>query len=423
MVTFRDISERKAAEGALQAAYLDTERLLSAISSILIGVDPMGRISRWNEMAERAFGFSSTEALGQTITEANILWDLSALEQGMQDCQTSGTTVFLAEVHYTTPSGEEGILSLRLTPVMSDGKKETGCLILGMDVTEHRKLQIQLALAQKMESIGHLAAGIAHEINTPAQFVNDNLQFLQGSFASIQEVLELYAQVIQALPEGSIDSHLLDRVNATVTEADLEYATEEIPKALQQSLDGAARVANIVRAMNDFSHPGTGEKKPIDLNKAIESTITVARNEWKYVANVVTDLDPTLPLVSCLPGEFNQVILNLLINAAHAIGDVGSQEAEAKGTITVSTKVAGAWAEVRIADTGTGIPESIRKKVFDPFFTTKDVGKGTGQGLAIAHDVIVTKHEGTFTFVTETGTGTTFLIGLPLQMAPAPTEA
>jgi PAS domain S-box-containing protein len=143
VVTFRDISERKAAEGALQAAYLDTERLLSAISSILIGVDPMGRISRWNEMAERAFGFPSTVALGQKITEANILWDLSALERGMQDCQTSGATVFLAEVHYTTPSGEEGILSLRLTPVISDGEKEMGCLILGMDVTENRQLQVQ----------------------------------------------------------------------------------------------------------------------------------------------------------------------------------------------------------------------------------------------------------------------------------------
>jgi signal transduction histidine kinase len=190
---------------------------------------------------------------------------------------------------------------------------------------------------------------------------------------------------------------------------------EEIPKALKQSLDGANRVSNIVRAMKDFSHPGTEEKKPIDLNRAIESTAIVARNEWKYVADMVTDLDPALPLVPCQAGEFNQVILNLLINGAHTINDVISQMEGDKGKITISTRVEGEWVEVRIADTGTGISEAVRDKIFDPFFTTKEVGKGTGQGLAIAHDIIVNKHGGTLTFETELGKGTTFVIKLPLQ--------
>lgn len=420
LYTIRNISKQKAAEDALRAAYADTERLLSAISSILIGVDSTGSISRWNGMAEQTFGLPATEALGQNITEASIPWDMSTLKKGIQNCQTTGDTVLLKNVPFRTLSGRDGILSLTLTPVISDGPKEMGCLILGMDLTEHKQLESQLILAQKMESIGQLAAGIAHEINTPTQFVNDNLQFLQRAFDSIQKVLEVYAQVVQALPEGSIDSHLLGRVNTTVAEADLEYATEEIPKALQQSLDGVARVAKIVRAMKDFSHPGTVEKKPIDLNRAIESTVAVARNEWKYVAEVVTDFDPTLPLIPCLPGEFNQVILNLLINAAHAIGDILSNEEGAKGTITISTNLEGEWAEVRIGDTGRGIPESARHKIFDPFFTTKEVGKGTGQGLAIAHDIIVKKHGGNLTFDTEIGTGTTFLIRLPLQVTSAP---
>jgi signal transduction histidine kinase len=198
---------------------------------------------------------------------------------------------------------------------------------------------------------------------------------------------------------------------------------EEIPKALNQSLDGTNRISKIVRAMKDFSHPGAEGKKPIDLNRAIESTTTVARNEWKYVANVITDLDSTMPLVPCLPGEINQVILNLVINAAHAIGDAIGPEVGQKGTITISTRKEGEWMEMRIADTGTGIPEAARTKIFDPFFTTKEVGKGTGQGLAIAHDVIVNKHGGTLTYETTPGKGTTFMIRLPLEGIPVCKEA
>jgi signal transduction histidine kinase len=228
--------------------------------------------------------------------------------------------------------------------------------------------------------------------------------------------MDVYGQVIQTMPRDTVDPQLLQAMDTIVAEADLEYVTTEIPKALQQSLDGTERVGNIVRAMKDFSHPGTAEKKPIDLNKAIESTVTVARNEWKYVADLVLNLDPTLPPVACLPGELNQVILNLLVNAAHAIGTVAGKAEGAKGTITITTRMQEDWIEIQIADTGTGIPESARDKIFDPFFTTKEVGKGTGQGLAMAHDVIVKKHGGTLTFETEMGKGTTFIIQLPRQL-------
>ena len=169
--------------------------------------------------------------------------------------------------------------------------------------------------------------------------------------------------------------------------------------------------------MKEFSHPGTKEKIAVDLAKTIQSTITVASNEWKYVAELVTEFDPALPQVSCLPGEFNQVVLNLIVNAAHAIADVVGEAGNGKGTITVSTRRDGEWAEIRIRDSGTGIPEHARAKIFDPFFTTKGVGKGTGQGLAIAHSVIVEKHGGTIHFETETGKGTTFVIRIPIQSA------
>ena len=169
--------------------------------------------------------------------------------------------------------------------------------------------------------------------------------------------------------------------------------------------------------MKEFSHPGKNEKTSIDLNKAIESTTTVARNEWKYVADMVTRFDPELPFVPCLPGEFNQVILNMIINATHAIAERGNGPA-GKGTITISTHAQGQFAEIRISDTGAGIPENIRTKIFDPFFTTKEVGKGTGQGLAISRSVIVDKHGGSIHFETEVGQGTTFIIKLPLSDTP-----
>ena len=285
---------------------------------------------------------------------------------------------------------------------------------LQAEVEERNRMEIQLRHAQKLESIGQLASGIAHEINTPTQYIGDNTRFVQDAFGDITRLVAEYDKLFTAAEAGAVTPEVLGAVKAAAAAADMAYLSSEIPKAIQQSLDGVSRVTNIVRAMKEFSHPGTTEKTAIDLAKTIQSTITVASNEWKYVAELVTDFDPALPPVSCLPGEFNQVILNLIVNAAHAIGDVVG-ESGTKGTITVSARRDGEWAEVRIRDSGTGIPEQARAKIFDPFFTTKGVGKGTGQGLAIAHCVIVEKHGGTLAFETETGKGTVFIIRIPIQ--------
>jgi signal transduction histidine kinase len=204
-------------------------------------------------------------------------------------------------------------------------------------------------------------------------------------------------------------------VAAAVKRADVPYLIEEIPKAIRQSLEGVARVAKIVRSMKEFSHPGGEEMQALDLNRAIESTLTVSRNEWKYVADVATDFDPALPMVTCLPSEFNQVILNLVVNAAHAIADKACEGAAHRGTIALSTRRDGDWAEIRVQDTGAGIPAAIQHKVFEPFFTTKALGRGTGQGLAIAHSVVVDKHGGSIRFETVPGAGTTFIVRLPIH--------
>ncbi len=276
-------------------------------------------------------------------------------------------------------------------------------------------LQLERALSQsqKLESVGRLAAGIAHEINTPTQYVGDNIEFLQIAYESIVRLLGVFRQIVDA--DGSVAPELVAEAKDLIATANLEYLMTQIPRAIEQSLEGVERISSIVQAMKEFSHPGTAEKTFADLNHCIRSTVTVSRNEWKYVADLESDLDGVLPPVCCLPGELNQVFLNLIVNAAHAIGEVVGDGATQKGKITIGSRQDGDWVEVRIADTGSGIPENIREHIFDPFFTTKDVGRGTGQGLAIARNVVVDKHGGTITFDTRTGAGTTFIIRLPIE--------
>ena len=280
-----------------------------------------------------------------------------------------------------------------------------GCVtdisMLKQTLEERDRLEDNLRQAQKLEAIGQLAAGIAHEINTPTQYVGDNLRFLKESFGELDSVITQLVEAGGGTARKALDS------------ADFDYLKEEIPRALNQSLEGVDRVAKIVRAMKEFSHPAR-EKTATDLNRAIQSTITVASNEWKYVAEMEMDLDTELPSVHCSPAEFNQVVLNIVVNAAHAITDVVGDGGKGKGKIRVKTRAEGDWAVVEIADTGKGMPTHIQQRIFDPFFTTKEVGKGTGQGLAIAHNVIVDKHCVTIKVVSAPGQGTTFIIRLPI---------
>lgn len=283
---------------------------------------------------------------------------------------------------------------------------------------ERRSLVRELEQSRKLEAIGQLAAGVAHEINTPTQYVSDNARFLRDAFqdvACLLKALESFASSGKALDPQALAS--------LFAEADVEYLQQEIPRALEQSLEGLEHVARIVRAMKEFSHPASDEKTPTDLNKAINTTITVASNEWKYVADVDTQLDDSLPAVPCLPGEIYQVLLNLIVNAAHAIEDALGGCSESKGKISVGTSVTDSCAVIRVADTGTGVPEGIRERVFDPFFTTKDVGKGTGQGLAIAYNVVVNKHGGRIDLGSADGGGAVFTISLPLVDSEASSDS
>lgn len=292
---------------------------------------------------------------------------------------------------------------------------------LMLDISELRRLGRELSAAQKLESVGRLAAGVAHEINTPVQFVSDNVQFVRTSLLDITAVIHAYRNVQHAVRSAGDVAAATRLAGEAEKAADLDYILENAPLAIDSCIEGLGRITTIVRSMKEFAYPDQKQKTLADLNQAIRSTLVVAHNEYKYVAEIETQFGD-LPLVQCYLGEINQVILNLLVNASHAIADV-VKDTGALGKLTVRTRLDGDWVEIAIEDTGTGIPEIARDRIFDPFFTTKEVGKGTGQGLAIAHSVIVNKHGGTLHFETECGKGTKFVVRLPNHVPAAVPDA
>lgn len=282
------------------------------------------------------------------------------------------------------------------------------------EVNARRVLESELVQAQKLEAIGQLAAGIAHEINTPIQYVGGNLSFLSDAFRSAAVVIGKARALVDANRDCPECGHLVVEIERLLRHHDIDYLTHEVPRALEQSIDGIDRVARIVRAMKELSHPAGNDVSRIDLNHALDNAITVARNEWKYVAEVVTDFDDALPLVEGHTDQINQVLLNVIVNAAQAIADDRPDDGP-MGTITARTRREGGSVEIRIEDTGGGIAPNVQPRIFEPFFTTKQVGRGTGQGLAIVYNVVVDNHRGTVQVESEVGEGAVFIIRLPIK--------
>jgi signal transduction histidine kinase len=291
--------------------------------------------------------------------------------------------------------------------------EEDRILTLCSDVSMRKVMEVRRAQAQKLEAIGQLAAGIAHEINTPTQFVGDNVRFLGESVQNLLAIIEQQREMLEDYRQGRPTPEMTRQDNPFDERAKLEYLFEEVPMAVQQAIEGITRVSTIVSAMKEFSHPGAKELTLVDLNLTLEKTLTVTRNEWQYYCNLETDYDSSLPLVPCYADEINQVFLNIIVNAAHAVKDAVDANEWNKGALRIETRYRQPWVEVLISDTGPGIPEAIREQVYHPFFTTKDIGKGTGQGLSLAKSA-VEKHGGEISFQSEEGKGTTFTIRLPL---------
>lgn len=406
-----EITERKRAEEMIRASEERYREIFENASDILFTTSLEGQFTSLNRAGRQLLGYSCEE-----ITQLNIrqlvdpqYWDRvnrthTRLLQGNSDVANE------VEVH--TKDGRRALLEVHQRLISREGTP-LGMQAIARDITGRDVAEMELRQAQKLESVGRLASGIAHEINTPIQFVGDNTRFVQESFGCLEKLLKKYRELRDAAAAGTLHPGFAEELRRLEEESDYDFLVEEIPKALSQTLEGVTRVATIVRAMKDFAHPDDREMAAADLNLALLSTLTVARNELKYVADVETDLGEIPPVV-CSVGDMNQVFLNLLVNAAHAIGDVVKGTGQ-KGKIRVHTSSDGQAVLISIADTGGGIPEGIRNRVFDPFFTTKEVGRGTGQGLAIARSVVVDRHKGSLTFDSELGKGTTFYIRLNIS--------
>jgi PAS domain S-box-containing protein len=383
----RNVTDRRRAE-EVQARLV---AIIKQAAENIVVFDLEGRIEYLNPAFERATGYIFEKLVGRNARVLLADNEAETLIEEIEETLSRGES-WSGRIRTKRMDGSVFEHEVSISPIRDSSGSVISFVSVGRDVTEQLALEMQLRQAQKLESIGRLAAGIAHEINTPMQYVGDNTRFLEETFRDVVKLLEGGAELLAEAKRGNTTEELIKRVEAALEETDIGYLSEEIPKAIEQSLEGIERVTEIVRAMKEFSHPGVEDKVALDINRAIASTVTVSRNEWKYVAELETDLDPSLSAVLCYPGEFNQVMLNLITNAAQA----------------------GDWVEIRVSDTGTGIPENIRERVFDPFFTTKEVGRGTGQGLTIAHSVIKERHAGSISFETEMGSGTTFIIRLPI---------
>jgi PAS domain S-box-containing protein len=401
--------DARRAENALQHSEERARLLFNAIPhpAYVFDLDTL-EFLEVNRCAVEQYGYSRDEFLAMKTSDIRSTGETEQLKEYLRlnhGAENAG------QWKHRTKDGST--IDVEITYDVIDYGGRRGGLTIAQDITQRKKMELDLRHAQKLESVGRLASGIAHEINTPIQFVSDNLSFLTDGFKDMQSVLRKYQDLAHSAETGTLSPNVWEDINQALATADLEYLADEIPRALSQSLDGVERVATIVRAMKEFAHPQQNQKLPASLNEALASTLVVARNELKYVADVETDFGE-LPMVECHLSDLNQVFLNLLINACHAIAEVVDGTGQ-KGIIRVQTRHEGDWVRIAISDTGCGISDEIRGKVFDPFFTTKDVGVGTGQGLAISHSIVAEKHGGTLSFESEVGHGTTFHICLPIS--------
>ena len=398
------------------------QRLRSVLSAI---THPIYIIDA-NDYSVELLNFAAKELAGQNEFDKLKCYQMS--HQANHPCSSTEhpcplkkvvetkKAVILEHTH-VDKNGKTKIVELHVFPIFNDDGEVVQVVESCIDITERKqgeeeriRLEKELGHAQKLKSIGTLAAGIAHEINTPIQFIGDNTQFAIDAVNALLQTIDTYKELFA----NENQNEIIAKGQALRDNADLIFYKKELPLSLEQILEGTSRVANIVRAMKDFSYMGADKKSPEDINKAIETTITISRNEWKYVSDLETHLDASLPLINCSIGNLKQVMLNLIVNAAHSIEESMKKLGKKKGLITIRTSIKEKDILIAVEDTGMGIPEEIRHNVFDHFFTTKEIGKGTGQGLSIAYQTVTEKHGGRIWFDTEIGRGTTFFITLPI---------
>ncbi|MES9859800.1 MAG: ATP-binding protein [Candidatus Thiodiazotropha sp. LLP2] len=408
--------------------------LFESLSSPVILCDERGNVDNYNDAAGRLL-LGTTTPGSRYYSEQRHDLAPPALQQELAQMIAEGSDLLGVEKVYLTPEGDK-TYDVQIERMLDVSQKFSGYTILFNDITERlswsRQLEEvnrsqqqliddlnqtrqQLIQSEKMAAVGQLSAGIAHEINTPIQYIEQNTRFLRDAFSDMQSALKSLQKLLAAAGNGELSENLLSEVCEQVEEADCDYLFDEVPGAVEQSLEGVERVSTIVSAMKVFARSGTQEKVEIDINAAIMSSVNLTVNEWKYHSEVEMDLDPDLPMIRCVPSDLNQSLLNIVVNAATANSDQAIKEALVeKGRISIRSRLDGDWVVIEIGDTGTGIPEGIKTKIFDPFFTTREVGKGIGQGLTFVYQAIVEEHGGRVKVDSTLGEGAIFEIRLPI---------
>ena len=422
--SIRNSTEQKLSEERLR---LLTRAIDQCPFSILIA-DAQARIEHVNPCFERITGYSAAEARGRNAGFIRSGEHTVGFYEELWNTISSGHE-WAGEFHNRKKNGELHWERALIFPVRDEHGTITHFLSIKVDITERKReeagrceMASRLLITQNIELVGRLGAGIAHEINTPAQYISDNTNFLSDSFQQLARFFEATRNLrlrAATVPELAADATALAEVEQAV---ELEYLTREIPCALEQTLQGLGQIKRIVASLKEFSHPVGGKKGRANLNRTIETIVAVSRHEWKSVAELVVELDPNLPGVPCAEDEINQAVLHLIVNAAHAVEDANARLGRSLGRITIRTYTCADFAITEFEDTGTGILPENHQHIFQPFFTTKAIGKGSGLGLSIVRNIVVNGHRGQVDFTTELGKGSTFRIALPICQAtnPAP---
>ncbi len=397
-------------------------RLVNNAAEVLYSASLTGpiRMEFINSRIESITGFDAEQICTGRIDWMELVHtdDRPELLEAYENCKHTGKGF---ELEYRIVKKDGNICDVfdRAVPVFGDNRHVCGIDGMITEITCRKRAQRELDRTQMLQNLGRLTAGIAHEINTPIQFVGDNLHFLSNSFQNINELLKIYGdfnEILISKQDGdeSISAEI-EKITAFKEQTDMDFIVGEIPHAIVQTIDGINRVSTMIRAMRDFSHVDERRMALANLNKALNTAIVILRNEIKYVADVKMELDGDLPQVLCCIDEINQVFLILLINAAQSISEFAAGQSSKRGVITITTRFVDDNVVISISDTGGGIASEIRDRIFEPFFTTKPAGMGTGQGLSIAKSIIVDRHTGSLEFETGDGTETTFTVSLPVE--------
>lgn len=401
----------------LKQVNYQNEMMLNWVNGAVVMVDRQGLVIQANQAALSALGWTLEEFVGRHKHEtihhsqddgSEYPWDFCPIFAAIED----GSSHHVDGDVFWHKNGSSFSADFIVCPTRDDKNEITGAVLTFRNLTEQRLKEANRIHSMKLESIGELAAGIAHEINTPIQFIGSNVSFLHECFQDLLKLVDAYGRLKVALAGSAQFEELIGKIERMEQDVDIEYLQDEAPKALEQTRSGVERVTKLVLGLKGFAHSGDTEiKHCTDINEIITNSLLVCHNIYKYVAKLETDF-AELPMINVYPGDISQVIVNLVVNAAHAIADRNGQGSE-MGIIRIGTSCQDRVIIISVSDTGGGIPEGVRQRVFDPFFTTKEVGRGSGQGLAISRTIIHDKHQGEITFKSTLGEGTTFFIRLP----------